>query len=130
MDKNFQKYWAKIKLRIYGELLLSILLRSTATVLLGLGIVFALRVTLPTEFLVLLAASSFLIFTIYSPLLKLLKETNLINLLHTIIPGWEYSLGIFFKPTLSNLEQVQREKLHKQTTKSESPSDLGELAHK
>jgi hypothetical protein len=110
VNSAFDKYWQKLKGYVYLELVLSILLRTVATEVLILAILFGLSMAVPFEFMVVTSLLVGLVFTIYSPI-WLISDSFLTKKLHLEFAPLEYSLHLFFKTNLSPVESIQRARI-------------------
>lgn len=110
VDKGFKKYWKRLKVSVYAELVVAITVRTLATIMLILALFFGLNISFPMEFLFIAGGLLAIVFTIFSPILYI-SDKLLIKRLHAEFGQLEYSLHLFFKSQLSEIEKFQSKKI-------------------
>ncbi|HET8859627.1 hypothetical protein [Marivirga sp.] len=113
MHKDFQKYWAKLKKRFFLLLLLSIAFPLLAGILLLLAIANSAHLFIPLAFWVVYIGSIVGLLVLWNS--KFLWDNpKFIHFLHKKYPELEYSLSVFFKSELNELEKLQQSKVFQQ----------------
>lgn len=113
MHNQFETYWAKLKRRFSWWLGLSVGIPLVSVVLLLLAIANIFELTIPFAFWVVYVGSALGLLLIWNPTLFWNRQ-KLLEFLHQEYEVLEYSLSIFFKKDLNELEKLQQQRVLKQ----------------
>jgi hypothetical protein len=110
MHKEFQTYWSNLKRRFNWWLGLSIGVPLVSAILLMLAVTNISDLTIPFAFWVVYVGSALGLLLIWNPTL-LWNSQKLTEFLHQEYEGLEYSLSLFFKKDLNELEKLQQQRV-------------------
>jgi hypothetical protein len=113
MHKEFNKYWIKLKRRFNVWLALSIGIPFVSAILLILALSNSFALSIPFAFWVVYLSSILGLLLIWNPKL-IWNRQELLEFLHQEYEALEYSLSLFFKKDLNELEKLQLGRVFKQ----------------
>ncbi|SMG14492.1 hypothetical protein SAMN05661096_00681 [Marivirga sericea] len=113
MHKEFEKYWAKLKMRFNLWQCLSVVIPFVSAILLLLAIANFFDLRIPIAFWIVYVVSALGLLLIWNPSLQWSTQ-KLLDFLHQKYGRLEYSLSIFFKKDLNELEKLQLRKVLKE----------------
>jgi hypothetical protein len=110
LDKQYKSYRDKIKLLLFTELFIGVLIKTTICIFLVGAFLELIKVDYQLEFLLITAFLLGVFFMIQSPL-QLLGNKELARKIHKESKDLEYSLGLFTKVNLNRVEKIQIERI-------------------